>query len=241
MWNCHKIIRTRLGMGGVHVDIVFSLYFIFMVTIVIPSLFDSLQYYPINSSHATNFYCSKRMRKNTAKVKAYNIGCSQAVTHSIIDPARRCLASLIGRDPTEIKKEQEWTPTPGRSNPGRRACTAISPLFEMNLLSDTTKSTEARLETSLSVVGVRAVTKARSTFGTLYAKQSRTRGTGLTYMYMYVNMYHSPRAWSWGGDGEGLNHHTSTIRHSQKLFIPIRQRSVTLVGFYFLKLIERNL
>ena len=69
----------------------------------------------------------------------------------------------------------------------------------MNLLSDTTKSTEARLETSLSVVGVRAVTKARSTFGTLYAKQSRTRGTGL----MYVNMYHSPRAWSWGGDGEG--------------------------------------
>ena len=33
------------------------------------------------------------------KKEAYNTGCSQAVTHPSTDPARRCLTSVIGREP----------------------------------------------------------------------------------------------------------------------------------------------
>ena len=71
----------------------------------------------------------------------------------------------------------------------------------MDLQSDTTKSTEARLETSLLEGGVRAVTRARSTFGIIYAN-AVSHKKNRPYVHA-VNMYHSPRAWSRGGDGEG--------------------------------------
>ena len=39
----------------------------------------------------------KKLHKNKAKV--YSTGCSQAVTHPSTSPARRCLTSVIRREP----------------------------------------------------------------------------------------------------------------------------------------------
>ena len=74
----------------------------------------------------------------------------------------------------------------------------------MNLPSDTTKSTEARLETSISVGGVielsRGLVQPSVSFMRMHKAVSHKRNRPYVHA---VNMYHSPRAWSWGGDGEG--------------------------------------
>ena len=103
------------------------------------------------------------------------------------------------------------------------------------------------MEISLSVGGVRAVTRARSTFGIIYANaETVSHKRNRPYVHA-VNMYHSLRAWSWGGDGEGpqatetpyLDHKVlPTLANPAKAlarmeqFIAIRQRTVTIVGFY---------
>ena len=55
------------------------------------------------------------IKQNPAKVKAYNTGCSQAVTHPSTDPARRCLTSVIGREPVH----SAWYGRSQHSYPGQ--------------------------------------------------------------------------------------------------------------------------
>ena len=68
--------------------------------------------------------CQTRKKgKNTKKIKnAYNTWCSQAVTHLSTNHARRCLTSVIGREPVF----STWY--------GRRHSTTVGSLYKLILI-----------------------------------------------------------------------------------------------------------